>query len=230
MSDGGDHLAIGALHAPPRPQQRPARQGALPADRLHGRPGGRPARCATAARSAARWRTATPASDLPTICLDARRRDRRARAERRARRSARRTSSRASSRRPSARTRSSPRSACRRSAAPAGATSSSASGRSTGPRSASPPWWGPGTARSRARAIGLTNMGQTPLRAAARRGGPRGRPARRGRRGGREGRRGHRPAQRHLGERRLPPPPRPRSHRPGGRGGALALIALGMSS
>ena len=78
--------------------------------------------------------------------------------------------------------------------------------------------------------VGLTNMGQTPLRAAARRGGPRGRPARRGRRGRREGRRGHRPAQRHLGERRLPPPPRPRPHRPGGRGGALALVALGMSS
>ena len=71
--------------------------------------------------------------------------------------------------------------------------------------------------------VGLTNMGHTPLRASGRRVGPRRGAARQRGRRGREGRRGHRPAKRHLGERRLPPPPGPSSHRPGGGGGTFAI-------
>ena len=65
VKDGGTHIAIGALtrHAAVA-SDRPAR-GALPDRLVHRRADRRSARCATAARWAARSRTATP----PRTCL-----------------------------------------------------------------------------------------------------------------------------------------------------------------
>ena len=68
--------------------------------------------------------------------------------------------------------------------------------------------------------IGLTNMGQTPLRASATEQALAGASQDGVAAAARAGRRGDGPARRHLGERRLPPPSRARPHRSRRGGGA----------